>query len=66
MIATLLALLALSSQPTPVPADFREAVLAGTPVVRDGFIGLEAPCAPPYDDETCFAGLSPDGLITGP
>jgi hypothetical protein len=66
-IAALLAALAINAQPVDPGHAFRHAMdIRGQAVIEQGFVGLEARCPAPYQDETCFAGLADGRLITGP
>lgn len=69
MLAFLLAVLAILSQPHQPPASFEQHMLhRGHEVYRTGFIGVEWKCSnQPGADETCFAGLDVTSLtlVTG-
>ena len=57
MIALLMAVLAILTQPTTPPQDFTDGVWQGQPIVQPGvFVGMEWQCAPD-DDESCYAGM---------
>ena len=65
LIALVTAILAVTSQTIPPPADFNEVVLrCDRAVIEAHFVGCESIAD---DGETYYAGLSSDaGLVTGP
>lgn len=70
-IATALASLAITAGGITFDPFIRGMESAGQPVLEESFIGLRWDCKAGgwkmrNTDEICFAGLSPDGLVTGP
>jgi len=66
VLGWLVAIIAITSQPTAPPDRFTGGMLArGESVVSSTFVGIEWDCGGRYD-ETCFVGLSDGLLVTGP
>lgn len=64
-LCTVIALVAMLSQPQGLPPEYSEQFSERVPVVVEGFVGVEWPCG----EEMCYAGLRsiPElDLVTGP